>query len=501
MRGKKAIKNIITLLIQNIVLIICGFIVPKLIITTYGSSVNGIICSITQFLAYITLLESGIGPVIKSRLYKPLASKNKKEIKNIIYSSERFFRSIVKIFVIYIIVLCIIYPMIVSKEFDALFTTSLLIIISFSTISEYFFGLSYSLFLQANQETYITVIFRILTTIVNTIVIIVLIKFNVNIILVKLISSLLLTLRPILLSVYVRKKYKLDLLDADKGYKLKNKWDGLSQHIAAVIYGNTDITVLTIFANIVEVSVYSVYALIINGIKNVVSAFTGGVDALFGDMIAKKEKKQLNKYFSMYETIYFAMIVVIFSCTITLIVPFVNIYTSGIKDANYIRPVFAFIIVMVELVHSIRIPYSSITLSAGHFKETMKGAWFEAISNIVISIVLVLKFGLVGVAIGTLFATTVRTIEFNYHASKYILERNIIKSFIKPTIALIESIIIFFIFNSIKLFEITNYFNWLLYAIIVFIISTIIVLIVNLILYKNDLVNLKYVFKNLMKRR
>ena len=80
MRSKKAIKNIISSLSQQIAVIICGLILPRAIIGTYGSNVNGLISSITQFLSYITLLEAGIGPVIKSVLYKPIANKEKKEI-------------------------------------------------------------------------------------------------------------------------------------------------------------------------------------------------------------------------------------------------------------------------------------------------------------------------------------------------------------------------------------------------------------------------------------
>ena len=83
MRSKKAIKNIITSLLQQVVTVICGLIVPRAIIGTFGSSVNGLVSSINQFLSYITLLEAGIGPVIKSALYKPIAKKDKIEIEKI----------------------------------------------------------------------------------------------------------------------------------------------------------------------------------------------------------------------------------------------------------------------------------------------------------------------------------------------------------------------------------------------------------------------------------
>ena len=84
MRSKKAIVNIISLLLFQATTIICGFIVPKLIISNYGSNVNGLISSITQFLAYIVLLDSGFTAVVKSQLYKPIAENNYDKINAIL---------------------------------------------------------------------------------------------------------------------------------------------------------------------------------------------------------------------------------------------------------------------------------------------------------------------------------------------------------------------------------------------------------------------------------
>ena len=101
MRSKKAIYNIITNLVLQLIIVIYGFVVPKIIIQTFGSGVNGLVSSITQFLAYITLLESGVGPVVKAALYKPIAKKDNKTIANILKTSERFFKRIY-IYLLYI---------------------------------------------------------------------------------------------------------------------------------------------------------------------------------------------------------------------------------------------------------------------------------------------------------------------------------------------------------------------------------------------------------------
>ena len=70
-----------------------------------------------------------------------------------------------------------------------------------------------------------------------------------------------------------------------KNYQLKNKWDGLAQHIASVVHNNTDITILTIFSTLTEVSVYSVYYLVVKGIKAITLEFIGGIDAYYTKQI------------------------------------------------------------------------------------------------------------------------------------------------------------------------------------------------------------------------
>ena len=499
MRSKKAIKNIILSLLQQGVSIICGLILPRAIIGEYGSNVNGLISSITQFLSYITLLEAGIGPVIKSLLYKPIINKDKETIEKILKSAQSFFNIIAYIFILYIILLCFIYPSLVDEQFSKGYTISLIIIISISTFAEYFLGMVYKLYLQADQKTYITSNIQIITTILNTSLSIILIKFGANIQTVKIFSAFVFVLRPIIQNMYVRKKYNISLKKVSKNYELKQKWDGLAQHIASIIHDNTDVVVLTVFTNTIEVSVYTVYLFVIKGIKNLIQAFNSGIDASFGSMYANNEQEHLNKSFKIYELFYFTIITIIFTCTLSLILPFVQVYTAGITDANYYRPIFAYIIVIAEYMWAIRLPYNSIILSVGRFKETQKGAWVEAISNILISLLLVPAYGINGVSIGTLIAMTIRTIELMYHSSKYILKRNQKYSYIHLFITILETVIITIIINSIiKNVQFDSYIIWLQYSIVAVIISSIIIIAINSIMYKNETIELlKLIKKNI----
>ena len=88
---------------------------------------------------------------------------------------------------------------------------------------------------------------------------------------------------------------------------------------------------------------------------------------------------------------------------------------------------FAYVLTLAEAIYCIRIPYHSVVLAAGHYKETRNGAFVEAFINIVISIILVRENGpFIGVAIGTIAAMLFRTTQYAVYLSKNIIKRSIL---------------------------------------------------------------------------
>ena len=501
MRSKNAIRNIVTNLLLQAAMILYGFVVPKIIIDYFGSDVNGLVTSITQFLGYITFLESGFGPVVRATLYNVIAKKDHKAIAGILKTTEKFFRRIALVFVVYIVVLCVVFPLIARANFDAIFTISLVVIIAISTFAEYFFGMTYRLFLQAEQKMYVVSIIQIISYVLSVLAVVILALAGQGILVIKLVSGLIFILRPLLQSLYVKRKYHIELRDVKERYPLKQKWDGLAQHIAAVIRDNTDVTVLTIFTTLAEVSVYSVYYLVVFGIRRVLLAFSSSLDASFGDMIAKEENENLRRKFSAYELIYMTIITVVFVCAFLLITPFVMIYTKGVTDADYMQPVFGYLLVLSGFVFSIMIPYCSLSLAAGHFKETKKGAWVEAGVNIVVSVALVIKFGLIGVAIGTAVAMFIRMVEFIYHANKYILKRSAWSSIKKILISVIVTTLLTIFLQIFYSPNPSGYLEWIFNALIIAMITITVTIILYIIFCRDDMKAVTTQIKKIIKRK
>lgn len=501
MRSKKIFLNVSTSLLLQITSVICGFIVPKLIISTYGSTVNGLVVSIGQFLSYIVLLEAGAGGVIRAALYKLLARNDILSISRIMKSSEVFFKKIAHGFLFYLLLVAIALPFLTRSDFGFLYTMSLVLIIGMSIFSQYFFGISFQILLQADQKQYVSNLLQLLTLIINLIFVVVLIKLGLSIHFVQFTSSLVFTIRPFLLNFYVKKTYRLSKNCTSDDSALSDRWHGLAHHIAYFITHSTDIVILTILVNIAEVSVYSVYFLVVSGVKNFVLIFSTGVEAAFGNMIANYEKESLLKNFKAFEFFIFSITTILFGSTTLLIMPFVSVYTAGIIDVNYVRPIFSTIIVFAYSIYCVRQPYNAIIFASGHYKQTKQGAIYESMINIGVSIILVNFFGIIGVAIGTLCAMLFRTIQNARYISKNILFRSF-KDFIRISlIFLICYSIIFLIVSQFPKVEITNYVQWFIYAMKVFLTSTIVTFIFGFIGFKSEMIYLIhasfYTFKKL----
>ena len=501
-RSQKALLNTIAGFMDEFVSLICGLILPRLILLSFGSDYNGITSSVTQFISIISLMKAGIGGVTRVALYKPLAENDYQGISAVVVQTEKFMRKVALIFVGFSLFFAATYPFIINNEFDWLFSFTLILIISISTFAQYYFGLTYQMVLNADQKQSITLFFNMATTIANTIISVLIIKAGGGIHMVKLGSSAVFVISPLLLSRYVIRKYHIDKSVNSKEDLIKQRWDAVGHEVANFVNNNTDIMVLTIFTSLTEVSVYTVYHYVIVGIRKIIVNFITGFGAAFGNMYVKKEYNLMQKNLRLYELIVFSLTAVIYSVTLVMIVPFAKLYTIGVTDADYIRPLFAAIYTMSGVFSCLRIPYETIVKAVGHYKQTRNGAFMEAAINITVSIIFVIKYGLIGVAIGSLCAAVFRTFQYALYLGRVIMPRSF-EIFIKHLfiVLCINACLVFL--SKTYMIEINNVKQWLLIASVTGIIACAITLITDLLFYRNDTKELynkmKHVFAGIKK--
>lgn len=432
--------NSIWAVINTVLVMISGFVLPHLIIQYFGSNVNGLLNSINQFLQVFSFMEMGVASVAVSALYSPIAKNQQQKINEIVSSATRFYKVIGFGLLVYICALILLYPRIINTEFDSAFTTVLIIAYSASLFAQYYFGIVDACILQAYQETYVYYIVQSIASLANLLISVLLILAGQSIQIVKIVTAVIYFARPIIVRSYVVKKYHIKRNVKYKSEPIDQKWNGVAQHISFVIMNSTDVVVLTVCTTLSTVSVYSVYNMIVAALQQVFNSLLVSTKDLMGNMYAKGENTELQTFFHNFEWLVHLLVSIVYGCTVALIVPFIILYTTGVNDANYKQPFFALVITVANSWLALRLPYAELIQACGKYKETQGIFIKAALINITVSIILVFKLGLIGVAIGTLAAMGYQTISLSNFSHNNILECDIgwsIKLFVIDMIQII----------------------------------------------------------------
>ncbi|MFR1103964.1 MAG: lipopolysaccharide biosynthesis protein [Acutalibacteraceae bacterium] len=425
MRTKQAFKNALMSLLLQLVLALSGFIIPRFFITLYGSPVNGLVSSISQFISYMGLVEAGIGAAGTVALYRPIADHNIKEINGIISAARNFYMRSGSIFALLVAGLTFFYPFVVKNEIqDTSFIRIMVLVLSVNGLVDYFYLGKYRVLLMAHQRGYVISFVQIVGTVVMTAVCIGLMAAESSALLVKAVAAVIYLLRSLAVGIYVKRYYPQANFreEPDRG-AFNQRWAALLHQIVGMIVNNTGIILLTIFIpndSLAEVSVYSVYNLVGYSLSGMMTSISNGLSSGFGEIISTGEKQVLRRSFSSYEFVFFLIIFIVYTCMGGLLYPFIGLYSASFTDGIvYLRWPLVFLFTLAGLLQALRLPGLTVICAAGHYKQTQGRAIIEAGINLVVSLILVRPLGVVGVLIGTCLSYLYRTLDVIIYSAKY----------------------------------------------------------------------------------
>lgn len=484
-------------LFLQIVVFISGIILPRFILQAYGSSINGMITSVNQFLTYLGLAEAGVATASVVALYTPLALGRKDEVNSILSAARKFYNRSGVLFLSLTAVLVFIYPFFISGQLDNSLVRWMIVVLAGSTLVDYFFLGKYRVLLMANQEGYVVALIQSAGTVANMVVSIGLIYAGASVLAVKAVATGVYVLRLFLVKAYAKKKYPdLDFHAQPAEGALKQKNAALFHQVVTIIVNNTDTTILTICLgsrSLLEVSVYGIYMLVVNAVNQLLTSFSNGLTAGFGEVIARREEETLKKSYSDYEYMFFLIFFVVVACMGVLLIPFISVYTIDMKDVQYVRPVIAVLFTLLVFLQNVRIPGLTIICAAGHYKETRYQAGLEAAINIVVSLALVWSMGMTGVLIGTVCSYGYRSFEIILYTNRHLIPGTAKTAFIRIIRNLIVTAVL--IVAGIWLIpqNMTSFINWFIYAVAAGVVSVVLIVGVNYIAEPQE-------FKNLILR-
>lgn len=454
--------NLISSLVYQVVLITLSFLLPRLYLENFGSEVNGVLSTIKQIFVYLFLLEAGVGLATTQALYKRIGHKDYKSASEVLSATHSYYIRTGIIYLFIVLVIAVVYAYVIPTSIDSSVVFLIIILTAIPALFSYFVQAKYRILLEVDGRKYVINNAETILQLASNIGKILVLLLTDSLILIQLVYCIIYLSQLVYLYFYAKRRYKwLDL-------KAKPDFDAISQknsvlvhQLSGMIFNNTDVILISILCDFKAASIYAIYNIFFsqvqNFITNVVSSFTFALGQMF-----HTDRRRFDKLYNAYETFYVMATFMIYTLMAVFLLPLIQIYTSGINDAEYTNTFLVLLFVIMNLISNAKIPVNGIIEFAGEFERTRYYAIWEMVINITVSIAAIIYMGICGAILGTIAALLYRSIVTIYHSNKKILKRSQMHTYkilIVNTIVFATIMAIFYVdtFSNIPLLKLVLY--------------------------------------------
>ena len=406
-RVQSAAKNIAFGYIGNLTTQLLGFILRTVFINYLGDTLNGINDLYTGILSVLSLAELGVGTALNYSLYGPVARKDYEKIKSYMQLYKKAYRVIGLVIAVIGLAISPFLPYLVKqpKGVTVRDLTLYYFIFLFNTVSTYFVAYKYSL-AYAEQKNYIQTNTITITKMITVTLQIAVIVTTRNFYLYLLTAAAVELIQKIFISWYLNRLYpylkdkNVKKLSKEETGEVVTKTKALVFHkVGDVARLQTDSMIISAFINVTLVGFVGNYNMILNSVANFVNIIFNSVLSSFGNLIATESKEKQYNVFKVYR--FFACWIYGFSAVgfFLLLTPFIVIWQGPEK----VLAAGAVACILIDYYFKgDRIVLSNFKTAAGVFEQDKYLALIQGVVNLILSIVLVQKIGLVGIYIGTI---------------------------------------------------------------------------------------------------
>lgn len=424
MTDNRGLKNIIFGLLNQLITIAFGLILPRMFIMNYGSETNGLISSVNQVYTYVALLEAGIGTASLQALYKTIASNDRNETNAVLAATNHFYKRTGLWYLLAVCVLSVGFPLIIKSEIPKL-TISLVVLFSgLGGVINFLFQGKYRILLRAEGKNYLLSNIGTFVYIASNITKIAFIWLGYSIVVIQVAYFVISIVQMLFIVKYIRKHYHWIDFTVKPNYRaIASKKNVFVHQISDMVFSNTDVMILTMMTGLKTVSVYTMYSSFFNMTKSILYCFLDGVQFSLGQTF-NSDFSRFKVMEERFESSYMTLTFILYSILYVLITPFLTIYTRGITDINYVDRLLPLLFSLVFLLQGARGPMQLVINYAQHFKQTQDQAITEAAINLAVTIASVYRFGIYGVLIGTVAALLYRANAIIIYTNRNILKRS-----------------------------------------------------------------------------
>lgn len=421
--------NVVSGIVYQVVLIVLSFLIPRLYLENFGSEVNGVLSTIKQIFVYMFLLESGVGLATTQALYKPVAEKNHSTVSSIISATHNYYKKIGFLYAAIVVLIAVIYAFIIPTNVPPMVIFGIIILTALPALFSYFVQAKYRILLEVDGRKYILNNSETILQIVSNIAKILVLLLTDSLILIQLVYCILSLTQ--LCYIYINAKRRYNWLDV----KAKPDFTAISQRksvlvhqVSAMVFNNTDILLLSFMCDFKVVSIYTIYNIFFSQVQTFITSVISGFSFALGQMF-HTDREKFMKVYNVYETVYIMSTFIVYTLMAVFLLPLIQIYTSGINDANYTNAYLVILFVIMNLLANGKLPSNHVLEFSGKFEETRSHAIWEMVINLAVSIFAILKWGICGAILGTIVALLYRGTMMIYYSNKKVLNTSIFNTY------------------------------------------------------------------------
>lgn len=457
-RSEYVVKNATATVTLQLVKNILDFVGRIIFVRILGAEYLGVNSLFTEILTVLSFTELGIGNAMIFSLYKPLAERDTEKIKSLMRLYALSYRIIGV--VIAVAGVCVI-PFLDLIVGEVMYVKENLVVLYIlfltNTVVSYFFIYNRSL-IVADQKSYLVGIYReifhALRVVAQSIFLIAtrsIIPYLIIMIICTLLNNLFVTRKAYSLYPYLKDKDAVPLDKSEKKGIIDNVKALVVYKIGTIMLESTDSIFISVLVNVLTVGLYANYKMIINVFKTVGNQVMESLIASIGNLNAEGTKE---KKLAVFNDIYYinawfygftAVGLGLFSTAI------VKLFFGA---ENGITETAVWAACLYYYVSNLHYPCYAFRTTAGLFVYGKFVPLACTILNVILNIVLGMKFQLIGILIATVIA---RLLTFEIIdpllVYKRVFEKNPIGYFVKYglyfMLTVVNAIVCYFIINQI----------------------------------------------------
>lgn len=401
-----------------------SFLLPRLYLENFGSEINGVLSTIKQIFVYLILLEAGVGLATTQALYKRIGEKNYASANEVLAATDAYYKRTGILYLAIVLLIAFVYSFVVPTTLDSGTIFLIIILTAIPSLFSYFVQAKYRILMEVDGRKYILNNAETVLQIASNIGKILVLLLCDSLVLIQLVYCFMYLAQLVYLYLYARRRYTWLDLKAKPDYQaIAQKNSVLMHQLSGMVFNNTDVILISALCDFKAASIYAIYNMFFSQVQNFITSVVSSFTFALGQMF-HTDRAKFDRLYQAYETCYIMGTYLVYTLMAVFLLPLIQIYTSGIDDAEYTNVWLVFLFVLMNLVSNAKLPSNGIIEYSGDFAKTRSYAIWEMVINITVSVIAILFLGICGAILGTIAALLYRGIVTIAYSNKNILKRS-----------------------------------------------------------------------------